>query len=143
MSGAATCVSAIEYYLERIETTRHLNAFISVYSGEALTRAHKLDEQRKAASPMGKLHGVVVGLKDVICYKGHAVSAASAILEGFTATYNATVVEKLLAEEAIIIGSLNCDEFAMGSSSENSAYGSVLNALDESRVPGGSSGVQL
>lgn len=140
LSGAATCVSAIQYYLQRIEVTRHLNAFINVYAEEALAKALQLDEQRQSGKPMGKLHGVVVGLKDVICYKGHAVSAASAILEGFTATYNATVVEKLLEEEAIIIGSLNCDEFAMGSSNENSTYGTVLNALDESRVPGGSSG---
>ncbi|MEJ7737608.1 MAG: Asp-tRNA(Asn)/Glu-tRNA(Gln) amidotransferase subunit GatA [Chitinophagaceae bacterium] len=140
MNGAVTCVSAIQYYLQRIDNTRHLNAFIRVFDEEALASARKLDKQREAGKPMGKLHGVVVGLKDVICYKGHPVSAASAILGGFTATYSATAVEKLLAEEAIIIGSLNCDEFAMGSSNENSNYGPVLNALDETRVPGGSSG---
>jgi aspartyl-tRNA(Asn)/glutamyl-tRNA(Gln) amidotransferase subunit A len=88
----------------------------------------------------GRLHGVVVGIKDVLCYKGHKVTAASHILSGFTATYNATAVQRLLDEEAIIIGSCNCDEFAMGSSNENSYYGNALNALDESRVPGGSSG---
>ena len=140
MNGAATCVSAIQYYLQRIEQSGHLNAFITVYAEEALERARQLDKQRNAGQPVGKLHGVVIGLKDVICYKGHAVSAASSILKGFTATYNATAVQKLLAEEAIIIGNLNCDEFAMGSSNENSSYGSVLNALDETRVPGGSSG---
>jgi len=76
----------------------------------------------------------------VICYKGHIVSAGSRILENFTSVYNATVVEKLINEDAIIIGRQNCDEFAMGSSNENSAYGTVLNAADNSRVPGGSSG---
>jgi aspartyl-tRNA(Asn)/glutamyl-tRNA(Gln) amidotransferase subunit A len=85
-------------------------------------------------------HGVVVGLKDVISYKGHHLSAASHILENFTAIYNATAVDKLLSEGAIIIGRQNCDEFAMGSSNENSAFGTVKNSLDETRVPGGSSG---
>jgi aspartyl-tRNA(Asn)/glutamyl-tRNA(Gln) amidotransferase subunit A len=89
---------------------------------------------------LGKLHGVVVSIKDVICYKNHQVSAASKILNNFTSIYSATAVEKLIAEDAIIIGRNNCDEFAMGSSSENSALGNVLNAQDTSRVPGGSSG---
>jgi len=89
---------------------------------------------------MGRLHGVVVALKDVLCYKGHAVTAASGILQDFVSIYNATVVERLLAEEAIIIGHANCDEFAMGSTNEHSFYGKVLNPLDETRVPGGSSG---
>ena len=88
----------------------------------------------------GKLHGVIVAIKDVICYKGHKVSAASRILEGFTSVYNATAVQRLLDEGAIIIGRNNCDEFAMGSSNENSAWGNVVNARDNSRVPGGSSG---
>ena len=86
------------------------------------------------------MHGVIVGLKDVICYKDHKVSASSKILNNFSSLYSATAVERLLAEDAIIIGRCNCDEFAMGSSNENSAYGNVLNALDETRVPGGSSG---
>ncbi|CAF5141917.1 unnamed protein product, partial [Rotaria sp. Silwood1] len=86
------------------------------------------------------LHGVVVSIKDVICYKGHQVTAASKILENYTAVYNATAVEKLLQEGAIIIGRNNCDEFAMGSSSENSFYGIIKNGIDETRVPGGSSG---
>ena len=140
MNGTHTCVGAVQYYIDRIKASVHLNAFIEVYEHEALAKALELDTARNNGQDMGRLHGVVIGLKDVLCYKGHRVSAASAILQGFTATYNATVVEKLLAEEAIIIGSLNCDEFAMGSSNENSAYGKVLNALDETRVPGGSSG---
>src|SRR5690606_36137748 len=79
-------------------------------------------------------------LKDNICYKGHKVSASSKILEGFESLFSATVTERLLDEGAIIIGRLNCDEFAMGASNENSAYGPVLNAADNERVSGGSSG---
>jgi aspartyl-tRNA(Asn)/glutamyl-tRNA(Gln) amidotransferase subunit A len=138
--GKATCLQAVEHYLQQIQNTRHLNAFVEVYAEEALHRAKELDKKRTGGGNTGKLHGVVVGLKDVISYKDHKLTAASNILSGFTAVYSATAVERLLAEEAIIIGSCNCDEFAMGSTNENSAYGKVLNSLDESRVPGGSSG---
>lgn len=140
LNGQTTCVEAVSFYLSLIDQNKHLNAFLEVFAEEALERAAWLDEQRKSGSPAGKLHGVVVGLKDVICYKGHKLSASSKILEGFTSVYNATATERLLAEGAIIIGRQNCDEFAMGSSNENSAYGNVLNAKDNSRVPGGSSG---
>jgi len=138
--GNATCAQAVEHYLQQINVTRHLNAFVEVYAEEAIEKARLLDEKRKNGAPSGKLHGVVIGLKDVICHQGHKVSASSKILQNFTSIYSATAVERLLAEEAIIIGNLNCDEFAMGSTNENSAYGKVLNALDETRVPGGSSG---
>lgn len=141
MDGTASCEGAVLYYLRQIEANKHLNAFTQVYGEEALERARQLDRQRSAGQmPGGRLHGVVVGLKDVLAYKDHPLTAASKILGGFVSVYDATVVEKLLAEEAIIIGHLNCDEFAMGSSNENSAYGNVLNAQDNSRVPGGSSG---
>jgi len=140
LNGVTTCVNAIQHYLQRIRDTGELNAFIEVYGDEVLAKAKQLDNLRISGKAPGRLHGVVIGLKDVICYKGHEVSAASSILSGFTATYNATAVDKLLQEEAIIIGRLNCDEFAMGSSNENSFYGTVLNALDHTRVPGGSSG---
>ncbi len=93
-----------------------------------------------AGEPMGSLHGVVIGLKDIIAYKNHHLTGASKILKDFTSIYSATATERLLQEEAIIIGDCNCDEFAMGSTNENSAYGKVLNGLDETRVPGGSSG---
>lgn len=139
-NGQTTCVEAVRCYLGSIKERPQLNAFLEVYETEALERAAVLDQERQQGKALGKLHGVVVGLKDVISYKGHAVSAASHILENFTAVYNATAVEKLLAEGAIIIGRQNCDEFAMGSSNENSAFGPVRNAIDESRVPGGSSG---
>ena len=135
-----TCEAVVEHYLSRIADHTRLNAFIEVYADEARERARVLDLQRKEGKPPGKLFGVVVGIKDVICYKGHTVTAGSKILQGFTSLYSATAIERLLEEDAIIIGNLNCDEFAMGSSNENSAYGKVLNALDETRVPGGSSG---
>ncbi|AXY77446.1 Asp-tRNA(Asn)/Glu-tRNA(Gln) amidotransferase subunit GatA [Paraflavitalea soli] len=140
LNGATTCVAAVQHFLHNIEQKRHLNAYLQVYDQEALQLAARLDEDRAAGKPLGKLHGVVIALKDVICYKDHPVSAASRILQNFTSVYNATAVERLLAEGAIIIGNTNCDEFAMGSTNENSAYGKVLNALDETRVPGGSSG---
>lgn len=135
-----TCTEVVQYYLKRIREYQHLNAYIEVYADEAIQRAAQLDEQRKEVGLQGKLHGVVIALKDVICYKGHKVSAASNILKEFTSVYSATAVERLIAEGAIIIGNCNCDEFAMGSTNENSAYGKVLNAIDETRVPGGSSG---
>lgn len=138
--GNVSCVDAVEHYLERIRATRHLNAFIQVYEAEAVEKAKQLDQSRKSGHSTGRLHGVVIGLKDVICYKDHSISASSRILQEFTSLYSATAVERLLAEEAIIIGNLNCDEFAMGSTNENSFYGNVLNARDETRVPGGSSG---
>jgi aspartyl-tRNA(Asn)/glutamyl-tRNA(Gln) amidotransferase subunit A len=139
-SHADGCGMAVRYYLSRIEAHSHLNAYLEVFATEALQRAAALDEERRSGVAMGKLHGVVVALKDVISYKDHTLTAGSRILSGFKAIYHATVVEKLLEEGAIIIGRNNCDEFAMGSTNENSAYGNVLNARDQTRVPGGSSG---
>jgi aspartyl-tRNA(Asn)/glutamyl-tRNA(Gln) amidotransferase subunit A len=139
LNGTTSCVDAVLFYIQSIRNNQRLNAFLEVFEAEALARAEELDSQRNGTIS-GKLHGVVVALKDVICYKGHKVTAASKILENFTSTYHATVVEKLLAEGAIIIGRNNCDEFAMGSSNEHSAYGAVKNAADETKVPGGSSG---
>ena len=139
--GQGSCVQAVEHYLDKIEQSAQLNAFIDIFRDEALQRARDLDSSRTASDPLpGKLHGVVIGIKDVICYKDHRISAASKILRNFTSIYSATAIDRLLAEGAIIIGNLNCDEFAMGSTNENSSYGNVLNALDETRIPGGSSG---
>lgn len=132
------CEEQVQYYLERISSNASLNAFVEVFAKEALQRAQQLD--KKPADRRGRLFGVVIGLKDVIHYKGHRLSAASKILQGYTALYHATATERLLADDAIIIGRLNCDEFAMGSSNENSFYGPALNYLDRTRVPGGSSG---
>lgn len=138
--NSTTCTEAVTHYISVIKEKIRLNAFVEVYETEALQKAAELDEKRKSGAPLKKLHGVVIAIKDVICYKGHTVTAASKILEGFTSIYNATAVQRLLDEDAIIIGSCNCDEFAMGSTNENSAYGNVLNAADETKVPGGSSG---
>src|SRR6185503_15964053 len=140
LEGTTTCVSAVQHFLQQITGKQHLNAFIKVYAEEALQRAQELDQKRKPGQPLGKLHGVVIAIKDVICYKDHPVTAASKILKNFTSLYSSTAVQRLLDEEAIIIGTCNCDEFAMGSANENSVYGNVLNADDETRVPGGSSG---
>jgi len=138
--GKYSCAQAVEYYLDRIKNSSALNALIEVYADEALEKARQLDASRSAGNKTGKLHGVIIAIKDVICYKDHRVSAASNILKGFKAVFSSTAVERLLAEEAIIIGNLNCDEFAMGSTNEHSAHGKVLNALDRTKVPGGSSG---
>ncbi|MBL0048402.1 MAG: Asp-tRNA(Asn)/Glu-tRNA(Gln) amidotransferase subunit GatA [Bacteroidetes bacterium] len=134
-----TVTDLVSSYLTAIKNSSHLNSFLEVFENESSQRAKEIDEKRKAGKA-GKLAGLVIGLKDNICYKDHACSASSKILEGFVSLYNSTVVERLLAQDAIIIGRLNCDEFAMGSSNENSAYGDVLNPLDTSRVTGGSSG---
>ena len=139
-SGNTTCIAAVNHYLQKINTKKHLNAFTEIYAEEALEKAAALDSKRNSAEKTGRLHGVVIAIKDVICYKDHTVTAASKILKDFVSIYNATAVQRLLDEDAIIIGSCNCDEFAMGSTNENSAYGNVLNALDETKVPGGSSG---
>lgn len=140
LNSHTTCVEAVQFYLDAINKKSHLNAFVRVYGVEALQRAAELDKSRQSGAPPGKLHGVIIAIKDVICYKDHPVSAASKILGNFVSIYNATSIEKILAGEAIIIGHTNCDEFAMGSTNENSAYGNVLNPIDESKVPGGSSG---
>jgi aspartyl-tRNA(Asn)/glutamyl-tRNA(Gln) amidotransferase subunit A len=116
-----------------------LNVFLTVYSEESLLRAQEIDKKIKNGSA-GRLAGLVVGLKDVLCHEHHALQAGSKILDGFKSQFNATAVQRLLDEDAIIIGRQNCDEFAMGSSNENSAFGPVLNDIDNSRVPGGSSG---
>ncbi len=139
-NGQTTCVEAVHFYLQAIQQQVILNAFIEVFEKEALETAAALDLERKNGGTIGPLHGVVVGLKDVICYKDHQVSASSKILFNFTSVYNATATQRLIDAGAIIIGRQNCDEFAMGSSNENSSYGPVKNALDHTRVSGGSSG---
>ena len=138
-SGKINCVQLVERFIERIEKKKSLNIFLEVFEKTALDLARKIDKKIKNNSA-GGLAGLIVGIKDNICYKGHCVSASSKILNGFESTYSATVIEKLLAEDAIIIGRINCDEFAMGSTNENSAYGPVKNPLNSNLTPGGSSG---
>ena len=139
-NGETTCHQTVSAFLKRIAEHEKLNAFTEIYAEEALSSAKTLDERRKNGMSTGKLHGVVIAIKDVICYKGRKVTAASKMLGDFQSLFHATAVRRLLDEEAIIIGSCNCDEFAMGSSNEHSAYGPVLNAANTAHVPGGSSG---
>ena len=138
-NGSTNCVQMVEEHLARIEENAHLNAFIEVYAHEARSRASVIDLKISRGNA-GKLAGMIIGLKDNLCLKGHKVSAGSHILENFESLFTSTAVERLLNEDAIIIGRLNCDEFAMGSSNLYSYYGPVKNPLDETKVPGGSSG---
>ncbi|MBE9599624.1 Asp-tRNA(Asn)/Glu-tRNA(Gln) amidotransferase subunit GatA [Pedobacter sp. MC2016-24] len=129
----------LAYYFKQIEIHEHLNAFNEVFFHSAAQQA-EIVQQKIANGTAGKLAGMIIGIKDNICYKDHEVTASSKMLEGFVAPYSATVVERLIEADAIIIGRLNCDEFAMGGSNETSYYGSVKNAADHERVSGGSSG---
>lgn len=139
--GETTCETLVAHYLEQIAATRHLNIYIEVYADEALALAREQDQLRRAdPTRLGRLHGMVLSLKDVICHEGHGVTAGSGILRGFTSLFSATAVSRVLAEGAIIIGRVNCDEFAMGSTTESSCYGPTRNAADPDRIPGGSSG---
>lgn len=137
--GKISCLQLATYYLSNCSKHEHLNAFLEVFQDEVLVAAKNLD-QKIASGNAGKLAGMFIAIKDNICYKGHVVSGSSKIIESYEAVYTATALQRLLDEDAIVIGRCNCDEFAMGASNENSAYGPVLNADDETRVPGGSSG---
>lgn len=139
LTSGVSLLDIVDTYLYRIETTKELNAFLEVFSESVKSEAVRVQDKINNGTA-GVLAGMVIGIKDNICYKGHKVSASSKILEGFESLYTATALQRLLDEDAIVIGRLNCDEFAMGSSNENSAYGPVKNALDFTRVPGGSSG---
>ena len=137
--GAVSCKKLTEHYISNIKQKKHLNAFLEIFEEEALKRAEEVDA-KLAAGKAGKLAGMVVGIKDVLCYKNHSLQASSKILDGFVSQFTGTAIQRLIDEDAIIIGRQNCDEFAMGSSNENSALGNVLNEIDNERVPGGSSG---
>jgi aspartyl-tRNA(Asn)/glutamyl-tRNA(Gln) amidotransferase subunit A len=138
-SGEETCSARVSAYLAAIDARRHLNAYLSVFGDEAMAQARAVDA-KIAAGTAGALAGMVIAVKDVLCMKGTATTCGSKILEHHEAMYDATVIERLKAADAVIIGKTNMDEFAMGSSNENSAFGAVKNPVDEARVPGGSSG---
>lgn len=138
-SGKITCAEIVNYYIGNINKGKHLNAFLSVFEDEARAKAAEVDSKLKSATA-GRLAGMVIAAKDVLSMKGKRLTCGSKILENFEALYTAIAIERLENEDAIIIGKTNCDEFAMGSSNENSAYGPVLNPFDNTRVPGGSSG---
>lgn len=139
--GTVNCEKLVEQYLQKIEETQELNAYIEVFEEEARATAKALDAKYNAKPEnCGRLFGMVISIKDVLCFKDHKVTAASKILEGFESIYSATAIQRLVDEDAIIIGRVNCDQFAMGSSNENSIYGPVKNAANPEKVPGGSSG---
>ncbi|RSK37184.1 Asp-tRNA(Asn)/Glu-tRNA(Gln) amidotransferase subunit GatA [Hymenobacter metallilatus] len=138
-AGTTTCRQLVEYYLDNIRRKEHLNAFLEVWPEEARAQAEAVDA-KLAAGTAGKLAGMVLGLKDVLAYEGHALQSSSHILDGFKSLFTGTAVQRLLDEDAILIGRQNCDEFAMGASNETSYFGPARNELDPERVPGGSSG---
>lgn len=138
--GALSVSSLVDHYLANIGTHNGaLNVFLEVFENEAKERAVAIDVKIKSGTA-GKLAGLVVGIKDVICYQGHRLSCGSQILKDFNSIFSATALQRLLDEDAIVIGRQNCDEFAMGSSNENSSFGPVINGIGEGKVPGGSSG---
>lgn len=128
-------------YYDRIEAKNpRLNVYLSLTKERALEQASRIDAIAAKGDPLPALAGIPVGIKDVLVVKGAPSTAGSKILEGYYPPYDATVVSKLEAAGAVLLGKINCDEFAMGSSNENSAYGPVRNPVDTERVPGGSSG---
>ena len=134
-----SCFQNTSAYIEKISKSKDLNIFIEVYENEALKRAKEIDKKIKHKT-QGKLAGMIIAIKDNLCYDNHLVTASSKILNGFKSNYSATAIERLLKEDAIIIGRVNCDEFAMGSTNKNSVYGPTLNPLNKKLVTGGSSG---
>lgn len=139
LASGVSVLEIVENSLKVIQQNSDLNAFLEVFEDSA--REHAIQVDKKITNgEAGRLAGVVIGLKDNFCYAGHKVSAASKILAGFESLYTGTAVQRLIDEDAIIIGRLNCDEFAMGSSNENSAFGPVKNYLNPKLVSGGSSG---
>ena len=131
-------IENVQTFLDKIELNKDLNAFNFVFE-DALEQA-KIVEEKIFNGTYGKLAGMVIAIKDVLAIKDKPLTCSSKILENFNSVYTATAIQKLIDEDAIIIGKTNCDEFAMGSSNENSAFGKVLNPIDKTRVPGGSSG---
>ena len=138
-AGNLSVTDLVTHYLEQIRAGRFLNCFLEVFSEEILDQAIRLDQKIRQGQA-ARLAGLVVGIKDLLCYKNHTSQAGSRILEGFTSSYTATAVQKLIDQDTLIIGRNNCDEFGMGSTNENSFAGPVRNPLDTNLVPGGSSG---
>lgn len=138
-SGSTTVERTTAEYLAAISERKHLNAFLSVFEEKAMEQARAVDRRFRDGTA-GRLAGMVVAIKDVLCMKGERATCGSKILEDFVSLYDATAVARLRSADAVLIGKTNMDEFAMGSSNENSAFGPVKNPVDETRVPGGSSG---
>ncbi len=140
-SGQKTAEQITREFLNVIaEKNPTINAFVEVFEADALAQAKAIDEKKARGEKLGPLAGVPVAIKDNILYKGHKATCCSKMLENYVASYTSTVVEKLIAADAVIIGRTNMDEFAMGSTNQTSVYGPVKNPADTTRVPGGSSG---
>src|SRR5437773_101500 len=138
---AVSCRELADAVLRRIQQVDpSIHAFLTVRADRAVERASRIDELRAKGEPLGPLAGIPFALKDNICTRGIRTTCGSRILDGFKPPYDATVVGRLAAADAILIGKTNCDEFAMGSSTEYSAFGPTRNPWDIERVPGGSSG---
>ncbi len=139
--GDVTAVSITQHYLDRIaKYDSKIGSFLTIYRDKAVERAQELDKKRQAGQPLGKLAGIPIGIKDNILVKGEIATCGSKFLTNFRAPYQASVIEQLLAEGAVIIGKTNMDEFAMGSSTENSALQKTSNPWNLNCTPGGSSG---
>ena len=139
-AGATTSVEVVRGYLDRADRLGRLNVFVHLEPEAALAQARVIDGKRRAGERLGPLAGVPVAIKDVLCVEGEPTTCGSRMLKNFRPPYDATVIARLKAAGAILFGKTNMDEFAMGSSTETSAYGPTLNPWDESRIPGGSSG---
>src|ERR1700688_872830 len=146
-AGAVPATAIAEQHFARIAAddgagpgSKHINSFLSLSRERALAQAAKMDDLARRGDELPLLAGVPVGIKDVLTMQGSPATAGSKILEGYRPPYDATTVARLEAAGAVLLGKLNCDEFAMGSSNENSAYGVVRNPRALDRVPGGSSG---
>ena len=140
-AGRAKAVDLAASYYDRIaQVNPRLNIYLSLTKERAMEQAERVDALAAKGDPLPALAGVPVGIKDVLVVRGAPATAGSKILKGYCPPYDATAVTKLEAAGAVLLGKLNCDEFAMGSSNENSAYGPVRNPVDTERVPGGSSG---
>lgn len=131
---ATSCLSEID------RTGKKLNSFITILADSTLDKAREIDVRRSKGQPVGRLAGIPVAVKDIFCTQGFRTTCGSKILENFVPPYDATVIRKLKEADAVIIGKTNMDEFAMGSSTEHSAFGPTLNPLNPAKVPGGSSG---
>ncbi|TCD48879.1 Asp-tRNA(Asn)/Glu-tRNA(Gln) amidotransferase subunit GatA [Chlorobium sp. N1] len=140
LSGKTTCEAVTAGYLERIRSHEGDNIYITVFAEEAMERARQLDLKLAGGAAPGRLFGLPMAIKDNISMKGVRLTCASKMLENYESVYDATAVQRLESEDAIFLGKTNMDEFAMGSSNENSAFGPVPNPFDSTRVPGGSSG---
>lgn len=138
-TGKLSLVDNVTGFLKLIESEKEINAFNFVFEKDALESAKVIEEKIKNGTA-GKLAGMVISVKDVLAIKNKPLTCSSNILKNFESIYTAASIQKLIDEDAIIIGKTNCDEFAMGSSNENSAFGNVLNPVDKTKVPGGSSG---